>query len=288
MRQRSLLFLLCGLLFAGCGSGGSSGGRSGGAAGQTSARALHNGLPARRVAPLRPPLRPVARSVRVPILTYHRVHEFATEYTKSIPDLTIEPSVFAAEIQALARSGHHSISQRQLFEALFRGAPLPRKPVLITVDDGYVDDVDQILPVLRRNHMVATFYIITSRLHEPGFLNPNQVRKLDAAGMDIGAHTRTHVPLASLPPAQAQSEIAGSRRDLQAIVGHPVDFFAYPYGSFSASVVQLVRGAGFVLAVTTNGGTTESSLAPLTMPRVHVGRSMTVSSLLACVSGRCG
>jgi peptidoglycan/xylan/chitin deacetylase (PgdA/CDA1 family) len=226
--------------------------------------------------------------VRVPIVTYHRVHEFATEYTKSIPDETVEPAVFAAEMRALRRSGFHAVSQRRLFRALFDGARLPGRPVLITVDDGYVDAVTQILPVLRANHMVATFYVITGRTREQGFLNARQIRRLDRAGMDVGAHTRTHVPLATLPTAAAQREVAGSRRDLQRILGHPVYWFAYPYGSTDAAVAEQVRRAGFLLAVTTNGGTSESSLAPFALPRLHVGRAATPATVVALARGAGG
>jgi peptidoglycan/xylan/chitin deacetylase (PgdA/CDA1 family) len=225
----------------------------------------------------------------VPILTYHRVHKFLTEYTKSIPDETVEPDVFAAEMDALARGGYHTISQAQLFHALFDGGKLPSKPVMVTVDDGYVDDVAEILPVLLRHHMVATFYIITGRYHEQGFVDETQVRRLDAAGMDVGAHTRTHVPLNAIPAAEMRNEIVGSKRDLQRVLGHFVYFFAYPYGAYDAAVVAEVRRAGFVLAVTTNGGTTESSTAPLTLPRIHVGRSQTPAGVIACVRvGGCG
>jgi peptidoglycan/xylan/chitin deacetylase (PgdA/CDA1 family) len=227
--------------------------------------------------------------VRVPILTYHRVHEFLTEYTKSIPDETVEPGVFAAEMAALAAGGYHTITQAQLFHALFDGAPLPSKPVMITVDDGYVDDVTNILPVLLRHRMVATFYVITGRYHEQGFLDEAQVRRLDAAGMDVGAHTRTHVPLNAVGPQEMRGQVEGSRRDLQRVLGHFVYFFAYPYGAYDAAVVAEVRRAGFVLAATTDGGTTESSRAPLTLPRIHVGRSQTPAGVIACVRvGGCG
>jgi peptidoglycan/xylan/chitin deacetylase (PgdA/CDA1 family) len=243
----------------------------------------------RRVERLVLPADPPPRSVRVPILTYHRVHRFLTEFTKSVPDETVEPDVFAAEMAALARDGYHTVSQAELFHALFDGARLPPKPVMVTVDDGYVDDVKTILPVLLRHHMVATFYVITGRYHEQGFLDEAQVRRLDAAGMDLGAHTRTHVALDAVSPAEARDQIVGSRRDLQRVLGHFVYFFAYPYGAFDAAVVAEVRRAGFVLAVTTRGGTTESSGAPLTMPRIHVGRSQTPAGVIACVRvGGCG
>ena len=295
-RARALAaVLVTAALLAGCGgsgSGGAGGGQSGsgsrsGNSGTGAGASAAGGAP-RKVASLILPSQPVARSVRVPILTYHRVHVLATEFKQSIPDETVEPSVFAAEIAALDQAGYHSITQAQLFGALFHGAALPSRPVLITVDDGYVDDVKQILPVLRAHHMVATFYIITGRFHEQGFLNPTEVRRLDAAGMDIGAHTRTHADLPLLSAAQMRAEIEGSRRDLQRVLGHFVYFFAYPYGAENPAVVDAVRRAGFSLAVTTQGGTQESSQSPLTMPRIHVGRSSTPQSILACMSAAAG
>jgi peptidoglycan/xylan/chitin deacetylase (PgdA/CDA1 family) len=238
--------------------------------------------PQRQVPLLSLPSHPIPHTVRVPILTWHRVAVLANEYTKSIPDETVEPSVFASEIQALAAHGFHPISQLQLFDALFHNASLPPKPVLLTMDDGYVDDSRTILPILQAHHFPATFYIITHRFHEPGFLNTTEIRRLDAAGMDIGAHTRTHVPLATLPAAEVTEQVEGSRVDLEHVLGHPVQWFAYPFGSFDSAVVAEVRRAGFVLGVTTAGGTSENSLAPLTMPRIHVGRTASATTVLAC------
>jgi peptidoglycan/xylan/chitin deacetylase (PgdA/CDA1 family) len=240
--------------------------------------------PRRNVALLTVPSTPPSRTVDVPILTWHRVAVFAKEYTKSIPDETVEPSVFREQIDALASHGYHPISQLELFDALYQGTPLPSKPVLLTVDDGYVDDVKTILPILQEHHFPATFYIISGRFHEPGFLNSTEVRRLDSAGMDIGAHTRTHVPLAAIPTSQLEGQILGSRQDLERVLGHPVQWFAYPFGSFDSTVIAEVRKAGFVLAVTTNSGTSESTKAPLSLPRIHIGRSAGVSSVLTCTS----
>ncbi|GAC1318204.1 MAG: hypothetical protein NVSMB25_07320 [Thermoleophilaceae bacterium] len=225
-----------------------------------------------------------ARSVSVPILTYHRVHRYATEATKSVPDLTVEPAAFAGHLSALANAGYHAISQRQLFDALYRGSRLPARPFLISVDDGYVDDVSVILPLLKRMHMVATFYVITRRFHESGFVTAAQVRQLEQAGMDIGAHTRTHVTLTGLDSGALSAEVAGSRADLEGVLGHPIYWFAYPFGAFDGRVVAAVRRAGYLLAVTTRAGSRERSDAPLTLPRLHVGRMLSAGSLLAQVS----
>ena len=212
------------------------------------------------------------------MLTYHRVH---TLPAVGQLDLIVDPSTFAAELQALQAGGYHTIHQWQLFDALYHGTPLPSKPVIISVDDGYVDDVRTILPALQRFHMVATFFVITGRTTEPGFLDAAQIRELDQAGMDVGDHTVHHLDLPELTASELQSEIAGSRQALQAILGHPVYYFAYPFGAYNSAVEAEVHAAGFSMAYTTAGGTTESTAAPLTMPRLHIGRDETASGLIS-------
>jgi hypothetical protein len=68
---------------------------------------------------------------------------------------------------------------------------------------------------------------------------------------------------------------------LEAVLGHPVYYFAYPFGAYDSRVVQELRAAGFTMAYTTAGGITESTSAPLTMPRLHVGRSETPAGLIS-------
>jgi len=275
---------LAALGVAGCGSSGSSGpspSTTTHAAGHRARQAQAGAAAGALVAPAHP----AARSVRVPILTYHRVHAYATELTKSIPDLTVEPGTFYAEMTALKDAGYHSISIRQLFDALFGGAALPSRPVLISVDDGYVDDVKTILPALRQLGLRATFFVITGRFAEPGFVNQDQVRQLAAAGMDVADHTLSHVDLRTQSPDALTAQVAGSRRTLESVLGHPVAAFAYPFGTFNDAVVAQVRRAGFALAMTTQGGTTASAQAPLTIPRIHVGRAETPSGLLSVLGG---
>jgi peptidoglycan/xylan/chitin deacetylase (PgdA/CDA1 family) len=268
------------LLLAGCGGSAAS-------SSTRPAAASHHRTAATRSAPaggsrsvpaLIPPANPTPASVSVPVLTYHRVAPLSAV---GQPDLKVDPANFAAEMAALKGAGHHAITEAQLFNALYRHAKLPPKPVLISVDDGYVDDVRTILPTLQRLHMVATFFVITGRMTEPGFLTAGQIRQLDRAGMDIGDHTVHHVDLRLLTPSELDAETAGSKAVLERVVGHPVYAFAYPFGAESPRVVAAVGAAGYTLAFTTAGGITESTAAPLTMPRVHVGRTETPSGLLA-------
>lgn len=278
-RLTTAIGLAVALALAGCGSSANPAHklthRSGHRA--TAPRVAHRVVPA-----LIPPANAPARSVQVPVLTYHRVH---TMPAVGQPDLIVDPANFAAELAALKAGGYHTINQAQLFGALYKGAALPPKPVIISVDDGYVDDVRTILPDLERDHMVATFFVITGRMTEPGFLTADQIRELDRAGMDVGDHTAHHVDLRLLTPAQLQSETAGSRTVLEHVLGHQVYYFAYPFGAFNSQVVAAVHAAGFTMSYTTAAGITESTAAPLTMPRIHVGRSETPSGLVSLLGG---
>lgn len=97
------------------------------------------------------------------------------------------------------------------------------------------------------------------------------VLALRRAGMQVGAHTRTHPILANIDDATAAAEIEGSKRDLEALLGEPVPLFAYPNGKpvadYDARHVQMVRRAGFVAAVSTSPGTATARSDPFQLPR---------------------
>jgi peptidoglycan/xylan/chitin deacetylase (PgdA/CDA1 family) len=294
LTRRALAVAAGALALAGCGLGSGADGGGPGApdsaksqpANTATAKIVRTAAPRpRKVAALVTPANPPAKSVQIPVLTWHRVNPLRKNANAIETDLTVEPPTFVKEMLALKGAGFHSVTQKQLFDALYEGAKLPARPVMITVDDGYVDDVRHILPALKGVGYTATFFIITDRFHEPGFLDPAQIRRLDRAGMDIGDHTQSHIDMTTLSGQQLVNEIAGSKRELEHVVGHPVSTFCYPSGRFNDTVVAEVKKAGYALAYTTMGGNTASTSAPLTIPRFHIGRSVTPQSLLGLIGG---
>ena len=92
---------------------------------------------------------------------------------------------------------------------------------------------------------------------------------------------------AALANRTALQDLVGERADRVCgrLEGARDQSFAYPFGVFNDRVVQAVRAAGFTMAYTTAAGTTENTDEPLTMPRVHIGRNVTPSSLLSILNG---
>jgi peptidoglycan/xylan/chitin deacetylase (PgdA/CDA1 family) len=173
----------------------------------------------------------------------------------------------------------------RLWQALDQGAPLPPKPVVITFDDGYVDAVTTIAPALRRYGWPATFFVITGRVGERAFLTWPQIERLDREGMDVASHTVDHLPLPSLDPSRRAYELTASRRALEAHLGHPVRWFAYPIGPYDAASEQSVREAGYLLAFTTAPGARLTAADAMAEPRVRVhGLGASLSEFAAAVT----
>ena len=143
---------------------------------------------------------------------------------------------------------------------------------MITFDDGYRDVLWHAAPVLHRLHMPATEYVITGRISngDPSFLTWPELVKLEQLGVTIGSHTVTHRDLLLMPPSEALAELRNSQRTLEQHLGHPVQWFAYPFGAESPTIVALAERVGYVLAMTTNGGTSQSAAAPLLLHREEV------------------
>jgi hypothetical protein len=108
-------------------------------------------------------------------------------------------------------------------------------------------------------------------VHSDLMMTPEEVRALRDKGMVIGAHTRTHPILAGLDAATAEQEIVGSKKDLESLLGEPVDVFAYPNGKPSTDLttetVEIVRKAGFLCAVTTHWGVASGKSSCFELPR---------------------
>jgi peptidoglycan/xylan/chitin deacetylase (PgdA/CDA1 family) len=199
----------------------------------------------------------LAGAVFMPILIYH--------YT---------PPNFDQQLTHLEQTGYTVISMDQAVAGL-QGGPLPAKPVVIPFDDGFADQLTA-CGILQQHRMKATFYIINGgdasrwcigsgrHYNDPvqppegcgdAYLSWDQVRMLDQSGLiTIGGHTLDHENLATLGPEEQQHEIADSKAQIEQELGHPIRHFAYPYGAYNQTSIDVVRAAGYVSAVTTEAG----------------------------------
>jgi peptidoglycan/xylan/chitin deacetylase (PgdA/CDA1 family) len=223
------------------------------------------------------------RELVVPILMYHRIRVAPPGTPAMERRLTVSPSDFARQMTWLKRRGYRAITQRELYDALFLGKRLGPKPILITFDDGYSEVFHKALPVLKRLGMPATAYVISGRTlrSDTVFLTWHLLRALERDGVEVGSHTVEHRDLTSLSDGEALRELVRSRRAFERRLGHPVQWLAYPFGSYDSRIERLARQAGYVLAVTTEHGVVQSARRPFALRRLRVLDTTGVAGLSA-------
>jgi peptidoglycan/xylan/chitin deacetylase (PgdA/CDA1 family) len=191
----------------------------------------------------------------VRILMYHRVARLP-----GYDQLTVTPERFEEQIATLS-ARWRVVTLAQAMTELESGAP--RVPTaVVTFDDGYRDNLENALPVLRRYNVPATIFV-TARFSDGAQRHPrypdeagrlhldwDEIAALGKEpGISIGSHTLTHPFLTRLDDEAAGREVTGSRREIAAHLGQDVDFFCYPSGDLTDREQALVAAAGYRAAV---------------------------------------
>lgn len=218
----------------------------------------------------------------VPVVCYHQIRPLTASDAAEDRTYIVPPKVLDAQLAALKRAGFASVSAHDVAAHMAEGKPLPRKPVLITFDDASAGQYTRALPILRRHGFKATFFIMTVVLGKQGWLTRGQVRALDREGMEIAAHTWDHRAVPSYAEDDWRVQITKPKAELEAIVGHPVDVFAYPFGQWDAAAHGHLRDAGFQIAFQLSDEIDPA--APMfTVRRVLVGPDMGGRELLTMI-----
>ncbi|HWE26021.1 MAG TPA: polysaccharide deacetylase family protein, partial [Myxococcales bacterium] len=179
-----------------------------------------------------------SRRPDVPIVTFHSV-------STATDGFTVAEETFTKTLDALRGRGFHTVTFHDWLAHEDQKAALPVDPIILTFDDGYQDAYTTVLPALRAREMKAAFFVVTSFVghdeahrvvrQEEGtarrYLIWPEVRALAAAGMEIGSHGLTHRRLLDLNADEARRELKDSKEQLEAVLGRPVEIFAYPYNS---------------------------------------------------------
>jgi len=247
-------------------------------------------------APVIPPLSPgpLAATLRVPILMYHHVSD-APPLAYSQVDLTVTSHAFAAQLAYLTGHGYHAVTLVDLFNGLYYGRALPPRPVVLTFDDGYVDNYTDAFPLLRRYHMVGEFNIVTglvgTTLGVNTYVTWPQVEAMAVAGMEMESHTVSHPDLGLLDADRDTYELHFSRAILAGHIHRAVQFMAYPSGepfrsgtfAAQARIRPILARYGYVGALLdpVKPGTAQDARAPYELPRVRVSRATTLAQFAA-------
>jgi len=232
----------------------------------------------------------------IPVLMYHSISQPAGSADPGFRALCISPVLFAAQVDYLYHNKYTFLNVEQLVHSIMGGSPLPKRPVVLTFDDGYADFYYHALPVLSRYHLTATLYIATGFVERTSLwlrykrqtghpmLTWSQIAEISNNGIECGAHTQHHLKLDILPLATARNEIKDSKDVLEQHLSREVTSFAYPYGYYNSDIQQLVKQAGFTSACAVKNAMCSDKADLFTLERLAITPNMGMSEFDALLN----
>jgi peptidoglycan/xylan/chitin deacetylase (PgdA/CDA1 family) len=179
--------------------------------------------------------------VQVPIILYHwiAVSPINSPYY-------VRPDKFDEEMKLLHDWGYTTITTEMLIKAINEGADLPPRPILITFDDGHLNNYTTAFPIMYKYGFTGTLYIVSNYMGTDNYMNADQIKDMAAAGWEVGSHSISHLDLTTLDPYRQRQEIVDSRTRLENALGVPVLTIAYPFGISNPGVIDYAHFAGYI------------------------------------------
>jgi len=222
-----------------------------------------------------------ARSARVPILMYHYISDPPAGANAVRRDLSVSPALFESHLRYLRDHGYHVITLDDLLRFLTSGQPLPERPVILTFDDGYLDNYINAFPLLKRYSMVGHFFLITDFVDagQADYMTWPQIEEMSAAGQRFGSHSRNHPDLRGQSVDYLVWQALGGLEDIQKHLGYHPRWIAYPSGSYDKRTIQVFKSANYWGGLTTVQGATHTGDGIFELSRVRVRGSYSIDDL---------
>jgi peptidoglycan/xylan/chitin deacetylase (PgdA/CDA1 family) len=209
----------------------------------------------------------------VPVLCYHH---FAEDCDSS---LCTPPSVFEQQMRFLKEQGYSVISTAELVEFMAFRRAIPKKAVVINLDDGYRSAYEIACPILKKYGFPATLFIYTSFIGASNnALTWDQLKALKADGFQVGSHSVTHADLSKRMVGESEKdyvarikgELVVSKQILDDKLNQNTQYIAFPYGAFSPLLLKLCEEAGYRVGFSVKAGGNPFFGEPLALKRDQI------------------
>lgn len=190
------------------------------------------------------------------VLMYHSIVEKMPS-SKTQRFFSVHAPDFRKQLELLDKWGFTAITFRDYLLICEGKLNSPKKPIIITFDDGSLDNYQIAFPLLREFGMKAVFFVLADKTIKSNrweidngnpmiqLMDPYQILDIHTAGFEIGSHSLTHPMLPNISHATAYHEISRSRMLLEILINAPVLSFAYPYGLLNNTIKQIVIDSGY-------------------------------------------
>lgn len=166
------------------------------------------------------------------VLLYHSV---SVDGRKN--SLTVTREQLEEQFRHLRAKGYSAILLSELIAYYDHQQPLPKKPVLITFDDGFRNNLEIAYPLaikygMKINLFLVPAFMMMGEYKDQPCLRPEDIQKLDPAHVEIGLHSYAHSSYAELAPSKIEADIERCRLSMRTMGINWQPCIAYPYGAY--------------------------------------------------------
>ena len=206
----------------------------------------------------------IATGPKILVLNYHQIGNNFTP-------LCVPTHLFDEQMAYLKDNSYITITPEELYEGIEGTMVLPDRPVLITFDDGYVDNYTNALPILKKYGMRATVFVVPGFTSvQANYLTWEQLKEMEKNGITIQSHTLNHRALEELPDDEIRAELLNSKALIEKNLGHPVDFLAYPTGTYNLHIAGIAKDVGYKASYTIKYGSVDKGSNIYALERVPI------------------
>ena len=234
-----------------------------------------------------------ARRPRVLCLMYHRVAPResweALRGTERV--FTLPEDAFDAQMGWLRERGFDFVGAGDVARFARGVASLPDRSVLVTIDDGCASAHARMLRILSRHGARAVLFVTTDpasaifRLDETERrVSDEEIRELEAGGVEIGSHAVSHRPLSAMDEAQIRRELLDSKREMERVLGKPVVHFAVPANWYDERVLRIAREVGYESVFCSRPDSLRRGSGAFGIPRVNIEGHLGLAGFAHAVS----
>lgn len=223
--------------------------------------------------------------VYIPALMYHKIKD-QVAHTEDDQSMSVSTANFEAQLKALLEGGYTPINFKHLQDCLEGTTGLPKRPILITADDGYLCNYTKAYPILKKYNAQATFFVTSLYVgvtNEHEHFTWEQAKEMEASGLiDIQSHTHGHTLMNELNKTDVSYEIQKSFGDIEKYLGkRDVKVLAYPQFLHTSKVKEWASECGVDLQVTNLVSRYRPTATQKTdIKRIHVSNDLSPRELL--------
>lgn len=185
--------------------------------------------------------------MRLCILTYHSILSQESIDASSLKNpYVLEKSVFEQQMRYLKDNDYATVNFDDIEGQSHSNSRLSKKTIILTFDDGTIDNYSVVLPILKKYCLRATFFIVTGLVGQKNYLSWSQIQEMLNAGMGIQSHTHSHCNLDEASGEKIREELLLSKEILEHTLCSEINVLALPYGRCDGrSLEKIARPAGY-------------------------------------------